>query len=179
MIAHTWSGGTALLWLATLGAGVFALWSLLDRQADTIVGIWVPLAFVVLAAGSAGVLALSGSALLGQLAGVLAAMAGAAALTAFLWKGVSIARGAVPVFVLILLGLWIAGYFYAEVPLASVLLLVHTPVLVGLAGKLAGHLPRPWMAGLARSAAVLVPVGIALALALAAQPEPGPYDAYY
>jgi hypothetical protein len=90
------------------------------------------------------------------------------------WR-VPLGRGAAPVFAMTLFGLWIAGFFYAEVTVASALLLAAAPVVAGLAGLPALRRVAPWQATLARTAAVLVPVGLALVLALAAQPEAGPY----
>ena len=118
--------------------------------------------FLALCGGTFGALALSGSLLLGQFAAILAGTVFGGALFFAKRKG---NRGLVPVFALLLGTLLLSGYFFAELPIASAVLIAFAPVLALIpTGKLA------WAAFPVRIALVSVPILLALLLAFQASP---------
>jgi hypothetical protein len=165
MVNNHWQAVDAAGRLALLCLGGLAFWGALDALADRLPGASLPLTLLIVGTGTALVLALCGGLPWARLeVGVLAALA--ACLGVAGWNPrLSLARGAGAVLMVLLPGMWLLGYFYAEVPLACVLLLA----LGALAGWL-GQFPgiarlTPWQAVLFRVAAALVPVAWAVARA--------------
>jgi len=160
---HTWESTTeAALWYAGLGLGLFSVWAVLEWRARQVQGVPQPLVFCLVAGGGAVALAAGRSGVLGQMAGALAAALGPLVLFAFLVK--SRRTGAIPVFVLVLAALAMSGYFFAELPASSALLLLIAPLAA----------VRRWWLG---AAVALVLVGAAIYLSHAANP-PDPYGGY-
>ncbi len=170
LLQHTWSAGEAAAILGALTLGTFGLWWTLDRLADRITGAGLPLALGVVTAGSAAVLAVSGSASLGQLGGALAVAVGVALLVGLLKPSFSLARGAVPPLTVGLTGLWLNGAFYADVPPASLVLLFAAPAfaLIGQIKPIASL--KPWQTALLRAGAVVLPLAAAAIIAYSASP---------
>ena len=171
LTVSTWNGAlVSALWIGGAALAVLAFWTLVDRAVRARPGAGMPIAFLALTSGGSAVLLLSASVLLAQLAGVVAATLGAAMVLAFVRPDLSLERGAVPVVGVLLPALWLNGYFYAEMPLASALLLTLAPAALWL-GRL-GPLRdlRRWKSAIAHVGAVLAPVLLALGLALASQP---------
>jgi hypothetical protein len=163
-----WKGA---VWVCGLGAGILVFWGVLEglscRRGR---GMLLPLA--VLAGGTAAALVLSRFLVLGECAIGLAGALGAAWLVSRWWVELSPSGGGVPVVALLLAGLILGGFFYAELPAPSALLLAVAPLAL-LVDRLGPVARWPgWAAGLARFVAVLVPVGAAVALA--AMNAPGP-----
>jgi hypothetical protein len=123
----------------------------------------------VLCGGTCVALILSGSLLLGQLACILSAVPA----TCFL---LIIAvptpfhhpSGAAAPLSLVCSGLWLSGFFYAELPAASVLLLALAPAMALLPVGKKSHSQSRVLAY--RTTFVVVPVTIAVVLALNASP---------
>jgi hypothetical protein len=119
---------------------------------------------MIVCAGTFGALMLSGSILLGQFATVL----GAAVLgcLVFALRNVALGRGIVPVFSLLMGALLLCGYFFADLPLTSAIMLALAPAFalipIGQPGKLLAF-------GL-RSTLVAVPILVALLVAFRASP---------
>ena len=87
----------------------------------------MPAFLLVTCAGTFGTLMLSGSILLGQCAAVLgAAVFGCLVLTS---RRVALGREVVPVFSLLLVTLLLSGYFFAELPAISAVLIAFAPTL--------------------------------------------------
>ena len=189
-LTATWGAGTSVLWILAVGAGIFAFWSLADRAVRDRPGAGMPIAFLALTAGGSAVLLLSASALLAQLAGVVAATLGAAMVLAFWRPSVSLERGAVPVVGVLLPALWVSGHFYAEMPLASAALLLVAPAALWL-GRIGPFRDwTRWKSALAHVGAVMAPVILALGLAALGQStdagggsdatdDPYDYESYY
>ena len=129
-----------------------------------------PLILTIVASGTGAALMLSGSMLLGQLAMILAAALGAILAAAFLLPRAVEGRGVVPVAVAMLASLWLSGYFYSELPIASALLLAAAsfPALfmISLSERLSS-----WRAVLMRAGIVIIPVAISVLLAFLASPS--------
>ena len=162
---YTWSLSQGWIWVAGLAGAMVLLAVILDalaRRPETAVE--MPAFLLITCAGTFGALMLSGSMLLGQFAAVLAAaLFGSLLFT--VWK-VTLGRGIVPVFSLLLSALLVSGYFFAELPVASAVMLGFSPVLalvpVGRPSKL--------LAFGMRAALVSVPVIVALVLAFRSSP---------
>jgi hypothetical protein len=164
---HTWeSTAEAALWCAGLGLGLFLVWAALEWRAGKLEGSAQPLVFCLVAGGGALALAEGRSGVLGQMSGALAAALGPLVLLAFLAPRRS-ARGAIPVFVLLLAALAMSGHIFAELPAASALLLLVAPLAA----------VRRWWLG---AAVALVLVVAAVYLSHAANlPDPNdPYSGY-
>jgi hypothetical protein len=145
---------------------LFLVWSLLEWRTRQVQGVPQPLVFCLVAGGGAAALALGRSGVLGQMGGALSAALGPLVLLALLVPQRT-ARGAIPVFVLLLAALAMSGHFFAELPAASALLLFVAPLAA----------VRRWWLG---TAVALVLVGVAIYLSYAANlPDPNdPYSGY-
>lgn len=183
MREHTWSTGESLLWSAGSGLVLFGLITAAETTTRQSRGVSMPLSLLTLGVGTSLVLALSGSALLGQLGGVLSAALGAVLVFAWWRPDVEMSRGPAAVVLVVLAGLWLSGYFYAEVPAASALLLLGAPGVVWLVLLTPlRRVEKPWKLALVRTTAMLIPVAIAVVIALGSGPEElaaGSYDYAY
>ena len=111
---------------------------------------------------------LAGSLLLGQLAGVLTAIAATCLVLIIAVKAPFPPSGAPAPLSLVCAGLWLSGFFYAELPPVSAVLLVLAPASALL--SLGKENYSPWRVLAFRIAVVAVPVAIAVALAFQASP---------
>lgn len=166
---YAWSAAEGWLWVFAVTLGVVGLTCALDLIERGPLGPATLFSITtVLCAGTCLALILSGSLLLGQLAGVLTAIAA----TCFLLlitvaKRVPPSGAAVPL-ALLCAGLWLSGFFYAELPPASALFFVVAPAAALL--RLGKKNYSSWRGLAFRSALVVIPVAIALALAFWASP---------
>jgi len=164
---HTWESTTeAVSWYAGLGLGLFLVWSVLEWRARQVAGMAQPLVFCLVAGGGAAALALGRSGVLGQMGGALSAALGPLVLLALLVPKRT-AQGAIPVFVLVLAALVMSGYFFAELPATSAVLLCVAPLAA----------VRRWWPG---AVVALLLVGAAVYLSYSANlPDPNdPYSGY-
>jgi hypothetical protein len=162
---YGWSPGEGWAWVAGLGCAIVLLAIVLDalaRRPGTAVE--MPIFLLIVSAGTSGALMLSGSMLLGQFAMVLAAAVFGALV--FAARKVAPGRGIVPVFSLLVSALLVSGYFFAELPVTSAVLLAFAPIPalidIGITNKLLALGSR----------AALVSVTVALALILAFRSSP-------
>jgi hypothetical protein len=162
---YGWSLGEGWLWVACLVCAFVSLAVILDAlgQRDA-TATEMPAFLLFTCAGTFGALMLSGSMLLGQFAAILgAAVFGC---LVFTLRNVALGRGIVPVFSLLLGALLVSGYFFADLPLASAMLLALAPAValipIGAPSKL--------LAFGIRSAFVSVPILVALVLAFRSSP---------
>lgn len=175
MLTNLRSGWDAKTGVAQIGAATAALCVLLVVFRTTLAEA-APrrhtLLWTLCLAFDAGVLALGGSALLGQLAGALAAGLGTAAALQFLRKepvlvpalGVCLAAGHG--------GVLLAGFHFTEPPLVALGLATLAPCLLGI-GALPGLRSRPLLANLVLVPAVLASGAVAVWLAYAARSGSG------
>lgn len=166
--SYGWSLPEGCLWVIALAVAMVLLAAVIDllvRRSAT--AIETPAVLLIICGGTFGALMLSSSILLGQLAAILgAALFGS---LVFTMRKVDLGRGIVPLFSLLLSALVISGYFFAELPITSALLLAFAPVAalipIGLPGKL--------LTSVLRMALVSVPVGIAVLWAFRSSPSLG------
>ena len=127
MIENAWTPTESTAWLVGLEVALLASWWNLEVQAERLSGPgWVvPLGLV--SVGWAVVQTLGGGASAGQLDGVLASTFLGALTTVGLRPGPALSRGGPPVALTALAGLGLTGYFYAEVPPSSAVLLALAP----------------------------------------------------
>ena len=173
MVQYHWTPTESVLWIAGLLVLLLLVWAAQSRLQEATPPVAMRTAWCLSFAGSAIALALSHSALLGQLASVMAA-AVAGALVAGARPRDSRAAGVV-VLVTVYAGLLMSGVFYADLELFRALALAVVPL-----GAVVANL-RPWKNDLVRAVVVSVAIVILLAavigpLALEAAGETDYYD---
>lgn len=166
---YGWSFWGGALWIVVLAAGMLILTLFFDKATQRDASVSFPLIVAILAGGTGLSLMFSGSMLLGQLAIVLAAAAGAIALVGLLLPNTVNGRGIAPVASAVLAGLWLSGYFFAELSSATGLLLAASPI-PALMLVLFDESGSPRRGLLLRAVMVAVPVALAVFLAFRASP---------
>lgn len=161
---YGWSTIEGYCWIVFLTIATVLVAITLDAiMQRSLLAVELPVFLLIICAGTCGVLALSGSLLLGQFA---VALSGAiiGSLVPAVWK-VKVNRGIVAVFSLLLVALLVSGYFFAELPATSAALIASAPAfaLIPL-----GRLKR--LAFPVRASLVSVPILIALVVALRSSP---------
>ncbi|HSR52086.1 MAG TPA: hypothetical protein VLV83_14740 [Acidobacteriota bacterium] len=176
ILQNSMDGAQAALALVGLTLGLLVLWTEIDQLAARTPGVSLPLALTVLATATSVALVLSYTASLGQLTGSLAAGLGTLAAAALLFSKLKLDRGASGVASTLLGGLWISGYFYASLPLYSLLLLWLSPSALWLAE--AGPLRdlNPWVKAALRALLIAIPAAAAAYLAHQANATPDDYS---
>ena len=167
--SYAWSAAEGWLWVVAFAVGLVVLTCFLDRIERRPFGPATLFSVTtVLGTGTCVALMLSGSLLLGQLACVLTAIA--ATCFSLIIAGTTPVppTGAVVPLSLVCSGLWLSGFFYAELPAASAVLLAVAPSLgllpVGRKGQ------SRWLELACRTGLVALPVVVAVVLAFQASP---------
>ncbi len=132
MVNESWGTSRTAALLAGLGAAGLVLWWVLDRLSERLRGASLSLALLVVVVGSALVAVKSGLASSAALYLVLAGTLGGGVIAGGLWRDLSLARGGTTVLAVLLPWMWLLGYFYAEVPAASIWFLALALPAVGL-----------------------------------------------
>ena len=134
MFRYTWGQLEGIVWWACIAVAILIFWQLVQQSFTGLpAGASGPFVYFGLSGGTALLLALSGSLRLAQHAGILVALFAAIwILTLVLQRGANsrwqaFSPGVSPVVTLLFAGLWMNGYFYAEVPAASAILLAVSP----------------------------------------------------
>jgi hypothetical protein len=167
--SYAWSAAEGWLWVFAIALGVVALTCCLDLVERRPFGAATLFSVTtILCGGACGALILSGSLLLGQLACILSAIAATCFLLIIAVTAPFHPSGAAAPLSLVCAGLWLSGFFYAELPAASALLLALAPAIALLpVGKRSYSQSRVLAC---RIAFVAVPVALAVVLALHASP---------
>ena len=174
---YHWSVAEGLLWCAAMGLAILGVWFLMDRLTRKAGGFAASASLAVPFAVGSGILIFSGAASLGQLAGAAAAALAAPALFSLWYRGRPLARGTVPVVVILLVCLVLNGYFYNEMPWPAAVLM-FAAVLGAWVGELRflkSRWPGRWQLAAASICAVAVPLLAALLLAYRAYDPVGQY----
>ena len=169
---YTWGPAEGILWWVCLAVVIFIFWHIVEGSFSALpAGASGPFVYCGLSGGTALVLALSGSLRLAQHAGILVALFAASWIIPLILqrdrKRFVFPDGTSPVVALLLMGLWMNGYFFAEVPAASAILLLISLLFVHV-----GRIEAIQRLGMRRSAcvqiaAIALPVLIAMGVALA------------
>ncbi len=168
---HTWGPIEGIIWWVCLAVVIFIIWHLVEQSFSALPsGASGPFVYFGLSGGTALILALSGSLRLAQHCGILVALFAASwILTLGLQrdrKRFVFPRGASPVMTLLLIGIWMNGYFFAEVPAVSAILLMISPLLAQVGRTKAVQGLGGWRSTLAQIVAVALPVVIAIGIAV-------------
>lgn len=162
---NTWSTGEGWLWVICLAFAIVLVAVILDAlKRSAALPIELPLSLLIVSAGTAGALTLSGSLLLGQFAAVLAASVFGSLVTTV--RGVVGHDGFIAVSSLLLVALLLCGYFFAELPAICVVLLATAPALAVIPSRMSPSYKR----AVVRLALVSAPVAAALILAFRSSP---------
>ena len=169
---HTWGTLEGIIWWVCLAVVIFIIWHLVEQSFSVLPsGASGPFVYFGISGGTALILALSGSLRLAQHCGILVALFAASwIITLILRRGRKrfvFPRSASPIVTLLLIGIWMNGYFFAEVPAVSAILLVISPLLA-----LIGRIEAVQELGARRStlvqiAVIALPVVIAIGIAIA------------
>jgi hypothetical protein len=167
--SYAWSAAEGWLRVFAIALGVVVLTRCLDLVERRPFGAATLFSVTTILCGGACIaLILSGSLLLGQLACILIAIAATCFLLIIAVTAPFHPSGAAAPLSLVCAGLWLSGFFYAELPAASALLLALAPAIALLPVGKESHSDSRVLAY--RSAFVAVPVAIAVVLALRASP---------
>jgi hypothetical protein len=162
---YGWAAGQGWIWVIGLGLGVALLGAILSalvRRSSA--AIELPFVLLVVGAGISGALMLSGSFLLGQFGAVFVGAIFGALL--FSLRGSAGIEGIVPVVSVLVGVLLVSGYFFADLPAPSAVLLAGASVLaLTPTGRLSGLRGAALRIGL-----VSLPVATAVILAFRASP---------
>ncbi|MEO8425638.1 MAG: hypothetical protein ABI651_00865 [Verrucomicrobiota bacterium] len=166
---YAWSLSEGLLWIG----GLLAIMLFVSSCFETIAQPSgsrpaLPLILAILSAGTSVALMVSGSMLLGQLALIFGTTTVVAWLVACWIPSLSLRGGAGPIVIVVLAGLWLSGYFYAELPPVSALMLAVSPLLA-LVPSDNTPLLRRWASCLP-AGLVIVAVAAAVGIAIHASP---------
>ncbi len=177
-LAAIWHKGVAgplatSAWVVTPALAGFVAWLGLDHAARSAPRPAVLAALVVALAAAAGVVALGGSARVGQAHGAIAAACGAL-LLGWRWPEVGLGHGGVAAVALALPALAVYAHFYADVPSPGLAVLLLAPLsalaLVGVSSTLRGIALALVLAGLPAAGAGWLAVQAEAARAAAEKP---------
>ena len=167
--SYSWSAAEGWLWVFATGLGVVVLTRCLELVERRPFGTATLFSVtIVVCSGACIALILSGSLLLGQLACILTAIAATCFLLTIVVPAPFPPRAAAAPLSLVCAGLWLSGFFYAELPATSALLLALAPAIALLpVGEQSYSQSRVLVY---RTAFVTVPVAVAVVVALRASP---------
>jgi hypothetical protein len=131
---HLWPASRSILIIFGIGVPIGGLWFSLRNRSLAMHGGSLPATWMIVSAGTALTMQLSGSASFAQLSGALAAACGVLAVEGFLKPKLD-SRAAVPVLLALWSAFWICGWYYIEAPPGSILALI--------AGALVAWVPVP------------------------------------
>ncbi len=163
---HAWAPLQGIAWMTALLLALLLLRSSLERLArerNPIRG-YFPLLLVIPAGGTCVALMVSGSLFLGELAMILTATIGIAWLAQWRMAIPASNEALVPLLSLLLAGLWISGWFYADLPPLCALLLLLAPAAAALPinRDLFPIKWLPWFRAAAMALLVTIAVGLAI-----------------
>jgi hypothetical protein len=167
LIAHQWAAAQTAQVLPLLALLMLLLWGGLDRMASaTPCGPLVPAVALVIGTGAAICTGLSGSAVIGVLAGSLTATCGAALIAARAWLHWEFAGYLTTPFAVIAGSLLACSRFFSELPTSCGVLIALAPMAAELLASRFVRNASPWRAGLLRLAIVALLVAVAIGIAV-------------
>lgn len=160
-VRSQWSGGYSIAAIGAVTASTSIASRAFERAASHTGALTMLAALGITAGGSAGILVLSGTALIGMLAGALAAAVGTAFVVEWAAPGSTNAAAAAPVLAGVLVATWTIALLFADMPTAAAPFLVASPAALWLAARLARDRLGPRLA----TAVCLVAISLPLACA--------------
>jgi hypothetical protein len=148
----------SIVWSLEHAAGLLVLWVLLDVLARKLGSASFALVALVLAAGAAAVVGLTGSAKLGQMGGCLAAGLGACWVLAAVGVAREISGGVVSVVAVVLGSIVACGTGYSETPPWMAAAVAATPLAALAIEATPLRRATPWKAATARAILVALPL---------------------
>lgn len=136
LVAGEWNLGEAIANVAAAAATGLVFWSGLAVVGRRASSVGAALVMLVVSSGAAVLLALSGSASLGQIAGAVAAALGVIGVVGWWRPKLAIAAGAAPVTAIAIWTLLVGGHYYADLGWTPMVLVALSP-LATLASGLA------------------------------------------
>lgn len=140
---HKWGPNEAIIWWICLAIGIYIFWNIVQQSLSILPsGGSVPFVYMGVSGGTALIIALSGSIVIALHAGILVALFAVIWILTIFVRRFNFAEelntqvfpdSMSPVVTFLFIGIWMNGYFYAEVPSESAFLLVIAPIfaLVG------------------------------------------------
>lgn len=185
-IEHTWTGAQSAKWLAGIGIAAMLFWVLLLRltpngrtaeENENHSTSWSCWALAIVAGGTGVTILMSGSQTLGQLGISLAAvLIGVAVAFLITRKSIFLSTSHLDLTITLLIGIWLCGYFYAQLSPVHVILLALAPQAAWV-----GHLIGPKQGlrtALVRLIPVMILVMIVVGLAVMKFTQESAYDSY-
>ena len=169
---YTWGPLEGVIWWMCLAVAIFIFWHIVQESFTILpTGGSSPFVYFGLSGGTALILAVSGSLRLAQHAGILVAIFAASWVITLVgqrsenkWQVFSL--GASPVVALLLSGIWMNGYFYEEVPVASAVLLLLSLFLAPIGRIAAVQRLGGRRSAFIQVAVIALPVIIAIGIAV-------------
>lgn len=162
---YEWEGVARWYWLCGLTAGMIGTWTSLAALAKRLPAVSILPPLIVVAGGTSATCLLSGFAKFAQLGGVLTAVLAVCWLVSRWRRSLTLAAGSADVVAVFLAGLWLGGYFFAEMPIAAAVLLALSPSMAWLGEFKPVHKLGPRMRLGLLIAVTAVPVTISIFLA--------------
>lgn len=140
LFTYSWGIFQGIIWWICLSLGIFVFWHIVKQsftaiESDTS----IPFVYFGISVGTAIILALSGSLRLAQHAGILSALFGAIWICTIILKNtlktdneqnyLILPLSITPFVIFMMSGIWMNGYFFAEVPWICIILLAVSPLL--------------------------------------------------
>ena len=169
---HTWGPIEGIIWWVCLAVGIFMFWHIVEGSFSALpAGAPGPFVYCGLSGGTALVLALSGSLRLAQHAGILVALFAVSWMVTLVLqrdrKWFVFPNSTSPILTLLLVGIWMNGYFFAEVPTVSAILLLISLFFVHVKRIKVFQGLGTRRSTLVQITAIALPVVIAIGIAIA------------
>jgi hypothetical protein len=164
LVPRTLSSSQAFGWFGGIAVAITLVWVILEWGAHRARGASFSLVLFLIAAGGGICLMLSSSQKLGQMPGAMAVALAAMSIVAWRQRQHGFSGGGMAVFVLLLAGPLVYGYFFADLKSITAMLIALSPLAMLLADLPYLKLRPAWRVAL-RLALVLIPIAIAVSLA--------------
>ena len=169
---YTWGQTEGIIWWVCIAAAIFIFWYLVQQSFIALPsGASGPFVYFGLSGGTALVLALLGSLRLAQHAGILVALFVTSWIIALVLhrndKPFTFSPSASAVITLLFVGIWMNGYFFAEVPAVTALLLAISLFLAPIGQIEVIQRLGERHSKIVQIAAIALPVVIAIGIAVA------------
>lgn len=176
-IRFTWTMGESAGWIVGISLGGVLWWTAVEYAGRRPAGNWFAVQWLLLTIGCAAIFILSKSARLAEICMMLGAGIGSAMVLQIAGRR-SIAAGMLAIAPLVLLALWINGYFYAELTWWRALVPAVAPICGLIAATPVLQQKRKWLGPLLATLAILAIVAAVVGVA-AATYEVDPYGGGY